>query len=83
MNLQFCPACHIHYQDDDKFNLDLFELDLDENYNHHSDVNLTYEPVELIDIGIDNKTKLPIPLDLKNIDITTIDNLWFTGQTFS
>ncbi len=73
----------ILYQKNDLFNLDIFNLNIDADYNHIDDVNLTYVPIELIDIGIDKKTKLPIPLDIKNIAITVVENLWYTGTTYS
>ena len=36
--------------------------------NHLNDINLSYQPIELIDIGIDKKTKLPIPLNLVRLN---------------
>jgi len=74
-------ATGILYQKNDLFNLDIFNINIDDNYNHLDDVNLIYTPIELIDIGIDKKTKLPIPLDIKNIDLNNVSNLWFTGTT--
>jgi len=50
-------ATGIVYQDEnDLFNLDLFNIDVDENFNF-GDVNLLYKPIELIDIGVDKKIK--------------------------
>ena len=71
----------IIYQKNDLFNFDLFNIEIDSNYNHLNDVNLYYKPIEMIYIGSDKKTKLPIPLDISNIDVSSIDSLWYTGYT--
>jgi hypothetical protein len=71
----------ILYQKNDLFNFDIFDINIDKNYNHLNDVNLTYKPIELIDIGIDRKTKLPIPLVIDNINIKQSKFAYFTGQT--
>jgi len=74
-------ASGILYQKDDLFNLNIFNLNIDENFNHLDDVNLTFEPIELIDVGIDKKPKLPIPLEID--DIVLSQNLFdfYTGLT--
>lgn len=69
----------IIYQEDGIFNFDIFNTEIDENLNNIYDVNLTYKPIELIDVGIDKKTKLPYPLELKDLNIKYIDLLWYTG----
>jgi len=71
----------ILYQKNDLFNFDIFDINIDENFNHLDDVNLTFEPIELIDIGIDKKTKLPIPLEIDNVNIKNITFPYFTGRT--
>lgn len=71
----------ILYQKNDLFNFDIFNINIDDNFNHLDDVNLTYKPIELIDIGIDGKTKLPIPLVINNIDIKNSSFPYFTGHT--
>lgn len=64
-----------------KFNFDLFHLDMDENFIH-SDRNLTYEPIELIDIGIDRITKLPVLIEVSDLTIDTgYTPLFYTGNT--
>ncbi|MCK9416646.1 hypothetical protein M0Q97_08325 [Candidatus Dojkabacteria bacterium] len=59
----------IIYEKDDLFNLDIFNINIDSNFKHLNDVNLTYRPIELIDVGIDKKTKLPIPVEINNFDL--------------
>lgn len=59
----------IIYEKDDLFNLDIFNITVDSNFNHLNDVNLIYKPIELIDVGIDKKTKLPIPIELNNFHL--------------
>ena len=45
------------YQDEnDLFNLNLFNINIDSNFNFE-DANLLYTPIELIDIGVDKKIK--------------------------
>jgi len=70
------------YQKDDLFNLDIFDINIDTNYRHLYDVNLTYQPIELIDVGIDGITKLSYPLELKNLDLTTVRNIFYTGISY-
>ena len=71
----------ILYQENDLFNFDIFDINIDDDFNHLNDVNLTYKPIELIDIGIDQKTKLPIPLEIDNINIKNTEFPYFTGRT--
>ena len=73
----------IIYQEHDLFNFDLFNTEIDENLNNIYDVNLTYKPIELIDVGIDGKTKLPYPLELKDLDLEYIDLLYYTGISYN
>ena len=73
----------ILYQDDDLFNLDLFNIDINSSFTYTYDKNLTYEPIELIDVGIDKKTKLPYPLNISNLDISYVDNLYYTGSSYN
>ena len=45
------------YQDKGKFLLKMFSF-------FNNDSNLSYLPIELIDVGVDKKTKLPISLNI-------------------
>lgn len=71
----------IIYQEDDLYNFDLFNIDMNNVLNHNNDLNLMYKPIELIDIGIDKKTKSPIPLNVNNLSLSQENNLWYTGTT--
>jgi hypothetical protein len=59
----------ILYQENGKFLLKLFTYFDDDPYLH-------YTPIELIDIGVDKKTKLPIPINTTNIDKSTYTDEW-------
>lgn len=72
----------IIYQENDVFNFDIFNVEIDENLKNIYDVNLTYKPIELIDVGIDKKTKLPYQLELKDLNIKHADLLWYTGISY-
>ena len=74
-------ATGIIYQKDDLFNFDLFDINIDPNFRHLNDINLTFTPIELIDIGVDKKTKLPIPLNINNLDLNKTTELSFLGST--
>jgi hypothetical protein len=65
----------IYGNDNDKYNLDIFNMNVDKNYNN-VDKNLTYQPVELIDIGIDKISKLPYPIEINNLEIPVQDSTW-------
>jgi len=62
-------------QDDkNKFILELYNpenlLNNGENITFTYDPNLTYKPIELIDIGVDKHTKIPLPILTENLLIT-------------
>ena len=62
-------------QDDkNKFILELYNpenlLNNGGNATFTYDPNLTYKPIELIDIGVDKHTKIPIPIQSENMQIT-------------
>lgn len=72
----------ILYQEDDRFALDIFKFDANQDF-HHQDLNLTYQPIELIDVGIDRITKLPIELELENLYTSSAETYWYyTGNTY-
>jgi len=77
-------ATGILYQDsNDKFNLDIFNINVDSEYNFE-DKNLLYKPIELIDLGIDKKTKPATPIEINNLQIVDELNKWIiTGSTLS
>jgi len=72
------------YQDNkDYFNLNIFNVNVNSAYTF-DDPNLLYQPVELIDLGIDKKTKAPIPIEIENLDISSEITNWFlSGTTFT
>lgn len=59
----------IIYQENDLWNFDLFNIEVDENFENTFDPNLTYVPVEVLDVGVDKITKLQKPIDISNIVI--------------
>jgi len=80
-------------QDDkNKFVLELYNP---ESFNNNNelitltyDPNLTYKPIELIEIGVDKHTKIPIPILNENLLITSstgysYDSFWFKIDAFS
>lgn len=81
-----CPmirdtATGILYKKNGEFNFDLFKVKIDSNYNHF-DPNLTYQPVEIIDVGIDKKSRLPKTLETNDIIIPSENLTWsYTATT--
>ena len=75
-------ATGIIYQDrNDLFNLDIFNINVDENFNF-DDPNLLFQPIELLDLGVDKKTKPAKPINIENLDIkNTIDTWFISGNT--
>lgn len=71
----------IIYCDNGEFNFDLFNLEVNDDFTHN-DINLTYQPIELIDVGIDKITKLPIPITIDNLSIPVVtETVYYTGTT--
>lgn len=62
-------ATGIIYQESDKWNFDIFNLQVDDNFNNTFDPNLVYKPIEVLDIGVDRISKLPKVIDISNIDV--------------
>jgi len=60
-------ATGILYRENDKFNLDIFDI-YSTGYVYE-DVNLTYYPIEVLDVGIDKKTSTSVSIETKNIII--------------
>lgn len=71
----------VFYHKNGNFNLDLFRINIDPNYRHE-DPNLLYIPVEIIDIGVDKKSKMPKTLTLSNLAIPSLAVYWsYTAGT--
>jgi len=72
------------YQDEnDLFNLDIFNINVDENYKY-DDPNLLYTPVEIFNLGIDKKIKTPIPIEIEDININyESENIFISGTTIN
>jgi len=74
----------IIYQENDKWNYDIFNLELDGNFNNKFDVNMVYKPIEILDVGKDRITKLQKNIDIDNINIPDITpTIILTGYTIN
>lgn len=62
----------IVYLEDDVWNFDMFNLRVDSEYKNTFDTNMTYKPIQILDVGVDRITKLPKIIDFENIYIPSI-----------
>ena len=73
-NITKYTTCLLTQDDKNKFILELYNpenlLNNGGNATFTYDPNLTYKPIELIDIGVDKHTKIPIPIQSENMQIT-------------
>lgn len=54
------------YQENGEWNYDIYNLKIDSNFNNKFDTNMTYYPLEILELSNDNKTKLQKQLDISN-----------------
>ena len=71
------------YHEYNKINFDIFNLNLNSNYQNIFDANFTYYPIELYDVGVDKITKLAKQIEINNLAISQpLNYIILSGNSF-